>query len=593
MGQQKIEVNALTPETDKEKEYLYKLLVALEKNPSSIAQWVREEGSNQWNISALTKDIGKINKNKHYDNKITYQGKKIHNLNKIKYYVEYVLENEPNTHIALNSPIKLLEQKLFEEQVGNCFLVIKDKIGAGSFGTVKASETIYWFDKIGNLHCTVKSPEASIAIKVRSNPESEDEAKISARQFPFFYSQIRQGNEEKKIDFYMPKINGQNLQDIMYKEQICTLSYQELLQIILSLARKVQNLHDLGYIHGDLKPGNIIVNLESKEATLIDFGCSRSYKSGLVGGLHASELYGLEFGVGPPQYDPSYKEYFALASIAMEMLAWHFCTTKKSKEKFLKMRRKFDFGKTYFEYLEEFINSFPQKNNERQLLSILKGITTLPIKEKVDSNTMVDPVEGLYHREVCRTNLVKMIRVLHQYQDRYDKHVESENSKGRFHHSFTGRINAKVKTDRLIKKGVSIINRIYDEGDKNTIESLQESVKNELSQLIQEFIDKEQFSNKNTATSFLQILMKYKESFDKKPMNFTLLQESLSKLEFSTKSSKAAHPLSNVLNFIAKIVISIASLIIGNFQLKQDSKTPTENKAFSQEEDTIIYKPSM
>ena len=49
-------------------------------------------------------------------------------------------------------------------------------------------------------------------------------------------------------------------------------------QIGIELTKSIEALHDLGYLHLDIKPDNILVeNLNSGKLCLIDFGISEKY----------------------------------------------------------------------------------------------------------------------------------------------------------------------------------------------------------------------------------------------------------------------------------------------------------------------------
>jgi eukaryotic-like serine/threonine-protein kinase len=47
----------------------------------------------------------------------------------------------------------------------------------------------------------------------------------------------------------------------------------EAVQMILQLALRLRELHALGYVHRDLKPGNVMWLPRENRWTLIDFGC--------------------------------------------------------------------------------------------------------------------------------------------------------------------------------------------------------------------------------------------------------------------------------------------------------------------------------
>lgn len=46
------------------------------------------------------------------------------------------------------------------------------------------------------------------------------------------------------------------------------------LQVLSHIADRLKDLHDAGYVHCDIKPGNIMFLPRTKRWTLIDFGCA-------------------------------------------------------------------------------------------------------------------------------------------------------------------------------------------------------------------------------------------------------------------------------------------------------------------------------
>jgi len=86
-------------------------------------------------------------------------------------------------------------------------------------------------------------------------------------------------NNDIAINFLtMRQFTGTTLHEILPGNEKLTTDQRFRLTIALLRALKEQ-VHDLGLIHRDIKPSNIIVNLETMEVNIIDFGLSIENKS--------------------------------------------------------------------------------------------------------------------------------------------------------------------------------------------------------------------------------------------------------------------------------------------------------------------------
>ncbi|MBI4616566.1 MAG: serine/threonine protein kinase [Planctomycetes bacterium] len=70
--------------------------------------------------------------------------------------------------------------------------------------------------------------------------------------------------------FTMDYVAGEPLTDVVLKER---LSWKEGVELLARAARILDAVHETGVVHGDVKPGNILVD-EARNVYLIDFGAS-------------------------------------------------------------------------------------------------------------------------------------------------------------------------------------------------------------------------------------------------------------------------------------------------------------------------------
>ena len=144
---------------------------------------------------------------------------------------------------------------------------ILEPLGQGAMGTV--------------YHAIDKSLERYVAIKVLRSHSHQDEmqrnailqeAKLQARlNHPNIVTVYYVATDDEVPFFAMEYVEGQSLQERLAQGP---MEFTELLQTALQLGEALKHTADLGVVHGDIKPANILLS-PSGEAKLSDFGLAR------------------------------------------------------------------------------------------------------------------------------------------------------------------------------------------------------------------------------------------------------------------------------------------------------------------------------
>ena len=168
----------------------------------------------------------------------------------------------------LNDPTNSQEDKKII-----CDFIITKKIGEGTFSNVKLAKNRQTGEQVA-IKIIEKNKFKHKEDKLRFNREIEILKKLRHPNIVQLYSIIEKND---KIYLIMEYIKGQELFDYIVTKK--KLSEKEACIFFQQLISGIEYLHKIKYVHRDIKPENLLINENSKQLTIIDFGLSNIYSN--------------------------------------------------------------------------------------------------------------------------------------------------------------------------------------------------------------------------------------------------------------------------------------------------------------------------
>lgn len=192
---------------------------------------------------------------------------------------------------------------------------IEKKLGAGGMGTVYLATDLS-VDRPVALKFLLPALAAETEYRARFEQEARVMAKVDHPNLVTLYGVERDG----EVPFLVMKhVTGRTLAKLI--KDRTKLSLTEAMPLIKQMTAALTALHSQGYVHRDLKPGNVIVSDEG-HVTLLDFGLIRSHDTGLT---RPGVALGSPFYMSPEQAIAgtvdARSDLYTLAVVLTELLA--------------------------------------------------------------------------------------------------------------------------------------------------------------------------------------------------------------------------------------------------------------------------------
>ena len=172
---------------------------------------------------------------------------------------------------TFSAPVNLLKPNVTLHD--GRFTVSGQKLGRGQFAEVYAASDA--------AHPSGEA-NARVAIKIESEPRTtarEGRVMRALSGKKHFLELLCEGSHEGK-PFLAMDLVGENLADVRARRPGGRFTARTVSAIAVAMLEALESMHELGYVHRDIKPGNVCIGNGReglREMYLIDFGLARKY----------------------------------------------------------------------------------------------------------------------------------------------------------------------------------------------------------------------------------------------------------------------------------------------------------------------------
>ena len=195
--------------------------------------------------------------------------------------VEALLENQEEDSF-LEKPVYAVAPELFDSEIGDAIVgrklgpyEVTATIGRGGMGVVYLARDTR-LDRLVAIKMLAPKYTSDAQQRERLRREARAAAKLSHPGIATVYSLEEQDDSVYMVSEY---VQGLTLHQIMAQER---LTFPQVLDIAIQIARAVAVAHEQGIVHRDLKPENVI-RTDSGIIKVLDFGLARVFPKDRAG----------------------------------------------------------------------------------------------------------------------------------------------------------------------------------------------------------------------------------------------------------------------------------------------------------------------
>lgn len=221
---------------------------------------------------------------------------------------------------------------------------IKRKIGEGTFGVVYVAEC-----KKTNMKVALKFERRQGTKKLKIDLENDIYLKLTGA-YSIGFPQIIKSYNWEHAGVLVMELLGENVDERLHRlRNRYSTNSPELIETVIYIAIKslslIEEVHNIGYLHRDVKPNNLMFGLGAKcnVLYLIDFGLSKSYiknrkhvsmtsSNSLVGTVRYASV-NVHAGISPSRRDDLESLAYSLIYLLKGILPWKGIKKETSEER--------------------------------------------------------------------------------------------------------------------------------------------------------------------------------------------------------------------------------------------------------------------
>eukprot|EP01087_Luapelamoeba_hula_P019133 TRINITY_DN6297_c0_g1_i3.p1 TRINITY_DN6297_c0_g1~~TRINITY_DN6297_c0_g1_i3.p1 ORF type:complete len:863 (+),score=103.72 TRINITY_DN6297_c0_g1_i3:290-2878(+) len=261
------------------------------------------------------------------------------------------------------------------------------KIGQGSFGEIYSGGDIHTNELVAIKVERVDSRRKVLKLEV---------AVLKKLQICPWVVQFKTCGRHNDVNYMVMELLGSNLSELRRKQTNQKFSMLTTCKLGVQMLRAIQSVHELGFLHRDIKPGNFAMGLGPEKrntAFMIDFGLARKYvfASGEIrpprdsAGFRGTARYasiGSHESKDLGRRDDLWSLFYLLIEFATGSLPWRRI---KDKDKVGEMKKKLNHVQLVADLPDEFAK-------------FMKHLQGLEFSDRPDYKYLHNLLTGLYHK---------------------------------------------------------------------------------------------------------------------------------------------------------------------------------------------------